>query len=217
MNGFLGMIKRIINRFSRDKLKKEWRNRNRHNKTSISGSFHLDHVTVGKETYGVLNVVDFSDDERSACLVIGNFCSIADNVTFILNGEHNLYTLSSFPFRVQSLRHQSFEAGSKGDIVVGDDVWIGHGCTILSGVVVGQGAVLASGALINESVPPYAIVGGIPAKIIRYRFDEKTINRLLKFDFDKLTKPLIQENIDLLYSKICDDFFESDLYRNCLR
>lgn len=211
------MIKGIINRLNRERRQKEWRNRNRHNRTSISGLFHFDHVIVGKETYGVLNVVDFSGSEKFSRLVIGNYCSIANNVSFVLNGEHNLHTLSSFPFKVQTLRSQPFEAGSKGDIVIEDDVWIGNGCTILSGVVVGQGAVLASGALINKSVPPYAIVGGVPGKIIRYRFDEETIKKLLKFDFNKLSKNLIQENIDVLYSKICDEFFESDLYRKCLK
>jgi serine acetyltransferase len=92
------------------------------------------------------------------------------------------------------------EAVSKGDIVVGDDVWIGYGATILSGVHIGQGAVVAAGALVAKDVPPYAIVGGVPAKVIKYRFEPALIERLLEIDYSQLDDATIREHADDLYN-----------------
>ena len=74
---------------------------------------------------------------------------------------------------------------TNGDIVVGDDVWVGQRAIIMSGVNIGQGAVIGAGAIVTKNVPPYAIVGGIPAKVIRYRFSEELIQELLKIDYSK--------------------------------
>lgn len=84
--------------------------------------------------------------------------------------------VSTYPFK-RKLFHGGEEAVSKGDIIVGDDVWVGYGATILSGVHIGQGAVIAAGAVVNKDVPPYAIVGGIPAKVIKYRFSESVCKK----------------------------------------
>lgn len=88
------------------------------------------------------------------------------------------------------------EAISKGDIIVKDDVWIGRNALIMSGVNIGQGAVIAAGAVVTKDVPPYAIVGGVPAKVIRYRFEEEIINELVNVDFDKFNVEFIRSNID---------------------
>ena len=101
--------------------------------------------------------------------MIGNYISIAQNVHFLLDVEHFANHISTYPFKVKLLHSQKSESFSKGDIIIDDDVWIGYGATILSGVRIGQGAVVATGAVVTSDVPPYAIVGGVPAKVIKYR------------------------------------------------
>ena len=96
------------------------------------------------------------------------------------------------------------EATSKGDIIVDDDVWIGQRALIMSGVHIGQGAIIASGAVVTKDVPPYAIVGGVPARIIRFRFSEKIIKELLKIDYSMLSYEMIREHVDDLYLTLSD-------------
>jgi len=91
---------------------------------------------------------------------------------------------------------------SQGDITVDDDLWIGFRSTIMSGVHIGQGAVVAAGAVVTKDVPPYAIVGGVPAKIIKYRFSPEVIEQLLKLDYSKLSDNMIRERIDDLYTSL---------------
>ena len=83
------------------------------------------------------------------------------------------------------------EGTSKGDIIVGDDIWIGYGAVILSGITIGQGAIIGAGAIVTKNVPPYAVVGENPAKIIKYRFEENIIKELLRIDFNKITDEAI--------------------------
>ena len=137
-------------------------------------------------------------------LIIGNFCSIAPEVVFLLASEHCYKNISTFPFKVKFLGHEN-EAGSKGSIIVSDDVWIGYGAVILSGVKIGQGAVIAAGSIVTKDVPPYAIVAGNPAKILKYRFDENVIKKLLDFDFSTLSKEQIQKFSSLIYSEITSE------------
>lgn len=186
------------------KLRFEWKRKNSHNETHMENIFDINSVSVGRETYGGISVVNYAKD-KSVRLSIGSFCSIAGNVTFVLAGEHNIDTISTYPFKAKIINPGENEAGSKGDIIVGDDVWIGHGVTILSGVTIGQGAVLAAGSLVRRDVPPYAVVGGVPARIIKYRFSETIIKKLLMLDFSKLTKEKIIENQSTLYRKITED------------
>ena len=136
-------------------------------------------------------------------LSIGSFCSIAGEVTFLLNAEHDISTISTYPFKVMVMG-QKAEASTKGDIIVDDDVWIGERATIMSGVHIGQGAVIAAGSVVTHNVPPYAVVGGVPAKVIKYRFSKQIIDALLKVDYSKLTKEMISSHIDILYSKLSD-------------
>ena len=109
--------------------------------------------------------------------------------------------MSTYPFRVGILGDK-IEAFGKGDITVDDDVWIGFGATILSGVHIHQGAVVAAGAVVSKDVPPYAIVGGTPAKVIRYRFEKPVIDFLLTLDYGKLDEELIRQYVDELYKPI---------------
>ena len=97
------------------------------------------------------------------------------------------------------------ESVTKGPIIVEDDVWIGFGATILSGVHIGKGAVIAAGAMVVKDVPPYGIVGGVPAKLMRYRFDENIRNKLLQIDFAKLDMNQIKKNKTQILSDVTDE------------
>ncbi len=191
----------IYKQFNLIKFRRRWRRKNSHNMTSVKSIFNDKLVSVGNGSYGELNVISFTDVSK---LKIGNYCSIAQNVSFVLNAEHELYHISTYPFKVATLGVQRGEAISKGDIVLEDDVWVGYGATILSGVHIGQGAVIGAGALVNKDIPPYAICGGIPSKVIKYRFDEKMITNLLKIDYGKLSKEKIEEHIEDLYIELID-------------
>ncbi len=190
----LGFIKDFL--YRKIELRK-WRKKNVHNKTFLTAPlFDVNCVSVGKETYGPINV---EMSRHDTFLKIGNFCSIANGVTFVLSAEHNINLISTYPFKVLYTNTADSEALSKGDIVVDDDVWIGYGVTILSGVHIGQGAVIAAGAVVTKDVEPYQIVAGVPAKPIKYRFDKELINELLKVDFSALDRETVEKNINELY------------------
>ena len=163
--------------------------------------FDRKRISVGKYSYGVFRIVTFNHNHA---IKIGNYCSIAERVTFLLDVEHYLNHISTYPFKVKMLHIDEMESFGKGDIVVDDDVWIGYGTTIMSGVHIGQGAVVAAGAVVVQDIPPYAIVGGVPAKVIKYRFEPEMIEELLKVDYSKLTKEDIEKHIDDLYTELKD-------------
>lgn len=180
--------------------KKAWRKCNPLNDTYIINAYDINNIKVGNYTYGPLDVEIGNKDSK---LIIGNFCSIAGNVKFLLSVEHNTDCISSFPF--DSKFHGNLMSSlSKGDIKVDDDVWIGYGATILSGVHIGQGVVVAAGSVVTRDVPPYAIVGGVPANVIKYRFSSDLIEELLMIDYSKLTKEEIKKHITDLYRPLID-------------
>ena len=117
-------------------------------------------------------------------LIIGKFCMIASGVSFIMNGGNHLSTsISAYPFAIfghgweKAMKGKSYPY--KGDTIVGNDVWLGHNVTVMPGVKIGDGAIIASHSVVTTDVPPFAIVGGNPAKLIRKRFSESNINSLL--------------------------------------
>ena len=179
--------------------RRHWRERNAHNYTDAMNVFPLDCVSVGQYSYGGLKVLAFNNDAK---LKIGSFCSVGPEVCFNLSADHYTNHISTYPFKVKMLYSSLFEGFSKGDIVVDDDVWIGYGATIMSGVHIGQGAIVAAGAVVTKDVPPYAIVGGVPAKVIKYRFGAEMIEKLLKVDYGKLSKEDIEKHIDELYKEL---------------
>lgn len=118
-------------------------------------------------------------------LIIGKFCSIACGAKFLFNSaNHTLNSLSNYPFPIFFEEWQLDKGNitsawdNKGDIVIGNDVWIGYEAVVMAGVHIGDGAIIASRAVVTKDVPPYTIVGGTPAKKIRMRFDEDTIAQL---------------------------------------
>ncbi|GFM80219.1 acetyltransferase [Pseudomonas cichorii] len=133
--------------------------------------------SFGLGTYGDLRVHDWSE---GTTLRVGAYTSIAMNVEVYLGGHHRSDWLSCYPFpaMIEEVAHIEDFGGSNGDVVIGNDCWICSHTKILSGVTIGDGAVVAAGSLVTRDVAPYSIVGGNPAKHIRWRFDED-MRRLL--------------------------------------
>lgn len=190
----------LIKELNRVRFEIKWRKENLDNFSTVGRHlFDKSRVKVGKGTYGELNIYQFEKTESK--LYIGNFCSIAPEVIFLLDGEHAYDKVSTYPFKSRYLGIHD-ETDTKGDIVISDDVWIGIRATILSGVHIGQGAIIAAGAVVSKDVPPYAIVGGVPAQIIKYRFNKTIINEFQQIDYKELTRDDIINNQDKLYEKI---------------
>ncbi len=191
----------LINKWKNHQFKKVWRKKNPHNLTTAQNVFDMDLVKVGNNTYGGLTILNYAKENM---LQIGSYCAIAENVVFILNAEHHLDTISTYPFKVRTLGEES-EATAKGDIVLEDDVWIGANAIILSGVHLGRGSVIGAGSVVTKDVPSYAIVAGNPAKIIRYRFSEVIRKKLEQVDFEKLDQSMVQKHIENLYTSLTEE------------
>ncbi len=160
-------------------------------------TYFADHVK-GVEKFEEYNVL-YNYEFTKVKLVIGKFCAIAAETRFIMTGDHKLDAISTYPFPIFQQGWESVfdvhDLPVKGDIVVGNDVWFGYNCMIMNGVKIGHGAIIAAGALVAKDVPPYAIVAGNPAKIVKMRFDDATIARLLQiawwdWDIDKINRHL---------------------------
>lgn len=151
----------------------------------------------------VLYHYDFVGDK----LIIGKFCAIATSVKFIMNGaNHRIDTFSSFPFAIfgppwsEQLEGIATGAPSKGDTVVGNDVWIGYDSTIMPGITIGNGAIIAAKSVVTCDVPPFSIYGGNPAKLIRTRFSEDTIKTLQKLEWWNWDYSVITQHLRAIVS-----------------
>lgn len=132
---------------------------------------------IGRGTYGSPRVLSWRD---GTALEIGSFCSISDTVTIMLGGEHRVDWVTTYPFSFFFPEAAGFKGHprTRGDVVIGNDVWIGYEALILSGVRVGNGAVVGARSVVTRDVEPYSIVAGNPARHVRFRFDEATVKAL---------------------------------------
>lgn len=173
-----------------------------------------DRVIVGDFTYGKLNVLFYEPESK---VIVGKFCSIGQNVTVMIGGNHRYDLCSTYPF--YALMKEFSHLGScapKGDVVIGNDVWIGNDAKIMAGVTIGDGCVIAANAVVTKDVMPYTVVGGVPAKKIKARFDDNIVKRLMEIKWWDWDEGLLYRAIPLLQKK---DAFEElfDFYEKNVR
>lgn len=147
-------------------------------------------------------------------LIIGKFCSIACGAKFLFaSANHTLKSLSTYPFPLffeewgLDKKHVKSAWDNKGDIVIGNDVWIGYEAVILSGVHIGDGAIIGTRAVVTKDIPPYTIVGGIPAKEIKKRFDAETINKLQQIQWWNWSYDRIQQFLPYIMNGEVDKLY----------
>ncbi len=159
---------------------------------NISMNTFNNNFIIGLNSYfGKIKVVSYTKKEK---LIIGEYVSIADEVTFLLGGEHQYNGLSTYPFDKYRFGKRE-KTMTKGDIVIEDDVWIGYGVLIMSGVTIKQGSIIGAGSVVTKSTEPYGIYGGNPARKIKYRFDKEIIDILLTLDIKKVLDEVNERGI----------------------
>lgn len=163
---------------------------------------------IGEGTYGKPKILSWNE---GTTLKIGKYCSIAEGVTILLGGEHRIDWVTAYPFStlIQEAKLIQGHPRSKGDVTIGNDVWIGREVLILSGVNIGNGAVIGARSVVIKDVEAYSITSGNPAKHIKWRFDETTIEKLQKISWWDWPYSKILEALPLLLSDKIEDFLKA--------
>lgn len=170
-------------------------------------------LNVGPYTYGHEKIKIIHSNEGKI-LHIGKFCSIADGVVVILGSNHRIDWVTTYPFghinkdKFPKLQINPGHPSTKGDVTIGNDVWIATNAVILSGVKIGDGAVVAAYSIVTKDVPPYCVVAGNPAKVVKKRFNDTVINKLLEIKWWDLDENSINKISDLLCSNDIDNFIK---------
>ncbi len=168
-------------------------------------------MSYGKYTYGKPNI---HWENKNAKLTVGSFCSIAKDVNIYLgNGTHRTDWVTTYPFGcIHQDIFNNFNKNSistKGDVIIGNDVWIGENVTIMSGVTIGDGVVVANNSHVIKNIEPYSLVGGNPAKLIKYRFSQEQIEKLLQIKWWYWDDNKINRFTPLLNTNNIDEFIKS--------
>lgn len=165
------------------------------------------HYQFGRDTYGKPAIHSWGEE---ATLKIGSFTSIASGVQIFLGGEHRVDWVTTFPFNVlwDEGKEITGHPKTKGDVLIGNDVWIATEAIIMSGVTIGDGAVIGARAVVTKNVPPYAIVAGNPAIVVKKRFDDKTIQKLLNIKWWSWSDSKIKAALPLLLNNKIDEFLK---------
>jgi chloramphenicol O-acetyltransferase type B len=191
-------LQKYFFRFKKDRAQKKMLAKPKRSQQAFSRQYP--HYKMGNNCYGVPKVKHPHPD---AILTIGNYCSIAKNVQIFLGGNHrsDWVTTYRFPVFFEKAVHILHCATTNGNVTIGSDVWLCENCTILSGITIGHGSVVANGAIVTKDVAPYAIVGGNPAKFIRWRFDEPIRTALLESHWWDWPEEEVLEIVE----KLCSD------------
>lgn len=165
---------------------------------------------IGNHTYGKPLVMQWGE---GASLKIGSYCSIGPNVTILLGGEHRFNWISSYPFNkiFKENAHLMGHPYSKGNVVIGNDVWIGAGVIILSGIEIGNGAIIGAGSVVRNKVAAYSVVAGNPAEFLFYRFNKEIIDKIENIAWWNWPEEKVIAMAPILMSEKASEFINTNL------
>lgn len=196
------ILRTFLRQYTKNKFAKEWRKRNPHNLTVVGDrTFPMSVVSIGKASYGMLHIQSLFEQEGEK-LTIGNYVSIGPGVQFLLGVNHQMRTITTYPLYSRLIAASNRDAVTNGEIIIEDEVWLGTDAVVMSGVRIGKGAMIAAGSIVTKDVPPYAIVGGIPAKLIRYKFSAEIIDIIKDIYLKDFDNEFFIKNMALFYQEI---------------
>lgn len=210
IKSFLSIKKRIRQAYTRIKrnfLPSSSSDKDKNRIAFLKDNKNFSNYQIDEWTYGTPRVWSWNED---ATLKIGKFCSIAAGVEIFLGGEHHTDWISTYPFNIaiNGISGIHGHPYTKGDVIIGNDVWIGHGALILSGIKIGNGSVIAAKSVVTKDVDPYSIVAGNPARLIRFRFSKEVIEALERIEWWNWPLSQIIERVPWIMSDNVAEFAE---------
>lgn len=166
------------------------------------------HITSwGEHTYGTPTILNYDGQSK---LMVGRYCSFADKITILLGANHKRGVVPNFPLIKVNTESTEADTNDRGDITVGNDVWIGYGATIIGPVTIGNGAIIGAGAVVVRDVPAFAVAVGVPAKVIKYRFSEAQIADLQNIQWWNWNTEKVKSQAKNLFNPDPDIFIQAN-------